>query len=396
MKKIIDTIKNLKIDNEKPFCAYLYDLNDLYQHTKEITSQLPDKCEMFYAVKANSDNKILSVLDQTCNGFEVASLGELKQIRSQFPNAKIIFGGPGKTLEELEACIDYKVELIHVESFYELLNLYSICGKKNTEVDILLRLNIEFENLAQTRLTMGGKATPFGMDEKTLEKCLKFLNEHSCIHLKGFHFHLMSFQTDEISHAQLIGNYIDYLSNFNKKYDLNLNHLNVGGGIGVNYLDKNHKFNWQLFLNQLNQIIKEKNAECLNFRFECGRSLSVYCGFYATEVLDIKENHNKHFAVCRGGTHHFRTPFAQSHSHPFEVIEMKNLHNNDLIPQIENKEITIVGQLCTPKDIMAYDKKVDQLKVGDIILFSHAGAYAWNISHHDFLCHPHPDMIYLD
>ncbi|TNF68922.1 MAG: type III PLP-dependent enzyme [Gammaproteobacteria bacterium] len=396
MKKIIQAIKQLKITTEQPLCAYLYDLEALYQHTKSITDQLPRQCEMFYAVKANSDKKLLSTLNKTCHGFEVASLGELKSIKAQFPQANIIFGGPGKTEDELAACLDYDVEFIHVESYFELLRLSHIALKKNKPINVLLRLNIEFKNLKQTRLTMGGKATPFGMDEGELKKCLAFLKAHQLIAFKGLHFHLISFQTDELNHVDLIDHYIDYLFRLNQQFQLDLHYLNVGGGIGVNYLDKTHRFDWQLFFHRLKEMLQTKKAENLKLRFECGRSLSVYCGFYAIEVIDIKKTHHQYFAICRGGTHHFRTPYAQGHSHPFEIVHISQWHHQYQRPQINDQSISIVGQLCTPKDVLAYDAEIETLHVGDIIVFSHAGAYAWNISHHDFLSHPHPDMIYLE
>lgn len=65
-------------------------------------------------------------------------------------------------------------------------------------------------------------------------------------------------------------------------------------------------------------------------------------------------------------------------------------------PELLHGSITVAGQLCTPKDILARDSVVDRVRIGDVILFTYAGAYGWAISHHDFLSHPHPEQIYLD
>lgn len=130
-------------------------------------------------------------------------------------------------------------------------------------------------------------------------------------------------------------------------------------------------------------------------RFELGRYVSAFCGYYATEVLDIKESGTRTFAIVHGGTHHFRTPYAQGHSHPFRIVPVDGWQRPYSRPAVSQCQVTIAGQLCTPKDILASDIPVNTLRVGDLLLFPYAGAYAWHISHHDFLRHPHPQHVYL-
>ena len=113
------------------------------------------------------------------------------------------------------------------------------------------------------------------------------------------------------------------------------------------------------------------------------------------EVIDIKPCFGRHFVVGRGGTHHFRTPYAQGHSHPFFVLPVERWPHPFPRPEIRDAEITVVGQLCTPKDVLAADAPAARVRVGDWLVFPYAGAYAWHISHHDFLRHPHPAHIYL-
>ncbi|MCY1231854.1 Diaminopimelate decarboxylase [compost metagenome] len=124
-------------------------------------------------------------------------------------------------------------------------------------------------------------------------------------------------------------------------------------------------------------------------RFEIGRFISAACGYYLMQVLDIKRNHGQYFAVARGGTHHFRTPAAQGHDHPFVVMR------GERAADLQDQAVTLVGQLCTPKDVLARQHPVNELAVGDLLVFTHAGAYAWNISHQRFLMHEPPEMIFL-
>ncbi|MCT7655071.1 hypothetical protein MBH78_10910 [Oceanimonas sp. NS1] len=107
------------------------------------------------------------------------------------------------------------------------------------------------------------------------------------------------------------------------------------------------------------------------------------------EVLDIKRNHGEWFAIGRGGTHHFRTPAAQDHDHPFHLVR------GERPPRLRNENVTLVGQLCTPKDVLARRQPIQELAIGDWLVFRHAGAYAWNISHQRFLMHPAPGQIFL-
>jgi diaminopimelate decarboxylase len=131
-------------------------------------------------------------------------------------------------------------------------------------------------------------------------------------------------------------------------------------------------------------------------RFEIGRYLTAACGYYAMQVVDIKHSHGKTFVVGRGGTHHFRTPAAQNHSHPFHVLPVDSWPYPFERPEVRDAAVNVVGQLCTPKDVLAVDARVDAVRCHDLVVFTHAGAYAWHISHHDFLRHAHPAQWYLE
>ena len=128
---------------------------------------------------------------------------------------------------------------------------------------------------------------------------------------------------------------------------------------------------------------------------ECGRFVSATAGCYVTEVTDIKTNHGENFAILRGGSHQFRLPSSWQHDHPFSVMPMEQWNWPYTRPGIVQQDITLCGELCTPKDVLARQIKVEHLRVGDLILFEKTGAYGWHISHHDFLSHPHPDRIYF-
>ncbi len=181
---------------------------------------------------------------------------------------------------------------------------------------------------------------------------------------------------------------------WSRDYALKIDHVNVGGGIGINYREPDKQFDWAAFSSGLKRLMAKWEGGP-RIRFECGRYITCACGYYAMQVIDIKQAFGRHYAVARGGTHHFRTPYAQGHSHPFHVMPVEDWPYNFPRPKMHDAHVTVVGQLCTPKDVLAFDAPVTQLRCNDVLVFPYAGAYAWHISHHDFLRHPHPEHHYL-
>lgn len=377
-----------------PLCAYLYDLASLDRHASGIVGSLPPGCDLFYAVKANCDVPILETLSRHVAGFEVSSGGELAWIRRSFSSAPVIFSGPGKTDGELADALRQGIDTLHVESLHELHRLALAARASGRIAPVLLRVNPVLDRLPATTLVMGGRPTPFGIDVELLPVCLDFLARSPELRLRGFHLHLLSHQLDAAAHARLVEAYLDLADGWCDAFGLRIDQLNVGGGIGVNYRDPDRQFDWTVFSAALGALLRARR-QAPRIRFEIGRFLAAACGCYATEVLDVKRTHGRHFVVVRGGTHHFRTPYAQGHSHPFHVLPVEPWPHPFPRPAVHGQPVTVVGQLCTPKDVLAYDVQVPAVRVGDILVFRYAGAYAWHISHHDFLRHPHPDHWYL-
>jgi 2-[(L-alanin-3-ylcarbamoyl)methyl]-2-hydroxybutanedioate decarboxylase len=395
MKKVIEAIRLIQEEKDEPICSYIYDLDHLKKHVEFIIRKLPQNCHMYYAMKANSEERILSTVHPYVKGFEVASIGEVKKARAVNASVPVIFGGPGKTDTELTSAIIENVQRFHVESINELKRLAMIAETLNKKVSILLRVNLRGPFPSAT-LHMAGRPTQFGIDEAQIEEAIQLALSYQSLQLEGFHFHSISNNLDNKRHIELIRMYCQKAKEWSQKYEFPLIYLNVGGGIGVNFSNLEQQFNWELFTGELQQIIDQENMESVAIIFECGRFLTSSCGYYAVEVIDIKETHGKTFVVVCGGTQHFRLPVSWQHNHPFELILLQRWHYPFERKAVVDQEVTIVGQLCTPKDVFAKDVSIDQLRIGDVIVFLYAGAYGWSISHHDFLSHPHPQHTFLE
>jgi len=379
----------------EPLCAYVYDLEALRRHAMHLAASLPPRCDLFYAIKANSELPLLRTLAPVVHGFEVSSGGELAWIGEHFAGRPVIFSGPGKTDAELSAAVARRVDCLHVESLLEMQRLAHILEREDRQQGVLLRINLPLDQLAETTLVMGGKPTPFGIPAEQLAECLAWLHDFPRLQLRGFHFHLMSHQLDAQRHLAMLEACLAKVAEWRERFGLAIDHINLGGGIGINYREPERQFDWEAFSAGLAELVARRLPDDLRLRFELGRYMTAACGYYAMQVIDIKRSYGKTFAVGRGGTHHFRTPQAQGHSHPFHVVPVDAWPHSYQRPAAVAGKVNVVGQLCTPKDLLAFDAPVEALRVGDLVVFPYAGAYGWHISHHDFLRHPPPEQLFL-
>lgn len=131
MKNVIQAIQQQKLHPENSVCAYYYDLDILRTHLSQVMSTLPSTCQMFYAMKANSDPRILEVVSKYVHGFEVASLGEIHKARAISANIPLMFGGPGKTDVEIRGAISQNIKFFNVESLQELQRIQLIARTMN-------------------------------------------------------------------------------------------------------------------------------------------------------------------------------------------------------------------------------------------------------------------------
>jgi diaminopimelate decarboxylase len=374
----------------EPVCAYVHDLDGLRAHAAAAVEALPDGCELFYALKANSEPPVVAALAGVVAGFEVGSAGELELVRSVAPGAPIVFGGPGKTDAALAAAVGAGVAAVHLESLHELRRAAHLAARLDRALPVALRVNLAGP-LPVATLAMAGRPTQFGIDEADVPAALAEVQRSRHLDLVGFHFHCISNHHDAPAHARLVARYLERAREWAARAGpgVDLRVVNAGGGIGVDYTAVDRPFDWKGFCAAL------PDPAPVRLRFECGRYLAAAWGAYVAEVLDVKRNHGTTFAVVRGGTHHFRLPASWGHSHPFSVIPVEEWRYPFPRPGVRHAAVTVAGELCSPKDVLARDVEVAELRAGDLIWFHHAGAYGWSISHHDFGRHPHPRRVFL-
>ncbi|MFJ1702824.1 type III PLP-dependent enzyme [Kitasatospora sp. NPDC088346] len=374
--------------------AFLYDLPALRAHAAAVRAALPERVELYYAAKANPAPPLLTALRGAVDGYEVSSAGELAHVRAAVPDAPLAFGGPGRTPAEFAAGLAAGVHRWHVESERDL---HLLAAAATGPVDLLLRVNLPVApgTLDSVALAMGGRPTPFGLDPDRAAACLELLTrpEYARLRLRGVHAHLASglAAAEQLALAERV---VEWSGSLAARHGLALEEVNIGGGMAVDYADPVARFDWTAFGEGLAKLLDRRPG--LTLRIEPGRALTAYCGWYATEVLDVKHSHGEDFAVLAGGTHHLRTPATRGHDQPFTVRPVAAWAHPWPRPAVTTGRATLCGQLCTPKDVLAHRTPAAGLRAADRVVFAMAGAYGWNISHHDFLMHPHPGFHFLE
>ncbi|MGW0821623.1 type III PLP-dependent enzyme [Streptomyces sp. NPDC002845] len=374
--------------------AYVYDMTALAEHAAFVRSALPPRVELYYAAKANPEPEILTALGPHVDGYEVSSGGELTHVAKAVPGRPLAFGGPGKTPDEIRTALDRGVDRFHVESEHELRMLAELARRvvPGRRVAVLPRFNLTVTDgsLTGSSLAMGGRPAPFGLDPSRAASVLRSLTDgtHPDLELRGIHTHLAS-GLDAPEQLAVARSIVDWATGLR----VPLAEVNVGGGMTVDYAHPESRFDWRTYGAGLAQLTDEHPE--LTLRVEPGRALTAYCGWYVTEVLDVKRSHGEEFAVVRGGTHHLRTPATKGHDQPCAVLPVADWPHPWPRPAADGEYVTLTGQLCTPKDLLARHVHAPGLRAGDRVAFALAGAYAWNISHHDFLMHPRPGFHFL-
>ncbi|WP_229894229.1 type III PLP-dependent enzyme [Streptomyces glebosus] len=379
--------------------AYLYDLTALRTHVAEVRAALPERVELYYAAKANPEPEILGALRPYVDGYEVSSGGELAHTGKAVPGAPLAFGGPGKTPAEVAQALECGVQRFHVESVYEIHMLANLAARLAPErrIAVLARFNLPVDDgsLDGSSLAMGGRPTPFGLDPDQAAEVVALLTDgtYPRLELRGIHAHLASGleAPEQLGVAEAI---VTWAAALATRHRIPLSEVTIGGGMAVDYAAPERRFDWAAYGAGLDRLAAAHPG--LTLRIEPGRALTAYCGWYATEVLDVKHSHGEEFAVVRGGTHHLRTPATKGHDQPCTVLPSDAPWPHPWPRSVaQGDRVTVTGQLCTPKDVLARAVPAPGLRAGDRVVFGVAGAYAWNISHHDFLMHPHPGFHFL-
>lgn len=356
--------------------AYVYDLAVARGRAAALKAALPG-VTVLYAVKANSHPEVVAALAAACDGLDVASGGELALADGA---RTVVMSGPAKTPSFLKAGVQAGA-VVNVESLTELHRLAAL----GSPARVTLRVNRSHAGLPGSH-AMTGVPTQFGIDEESLPDAVALARSVPGLELIGWHLHAVSNNLDVHAHNDFMAEAVQWAGAAARRFGVELRMVNLGGGFGVDYTGS------RVFDPTLLRVPAMDGVEMV---VEPGRWLMAAAGRYEVEVVDLKRGHGRWFALVRGGTHHFRLPAAWGYSHPFTVRAVEHWPHPWPRPSVEGVDVDVAGELCTPRDILTRGQSVSSLRVGDLLIYENAGAYAWDISHHQFLRHPSPLFVIL-
>lgn len=387
VKEIIDRYST-------PFFVYLPSISR--NRVSDLRKAIPDT-KIFYAMKANPTPAILKIfIDEGC-GIEIASGGELfLALKCGCPASKIVFAGPGKKDEELNAAIDAGVLNINIESMNEIDRIAKLAGKHRKKVSVSIRVNPS-DVITGGAMIMGGKATAFGIDEDFIYQAVDGVLDSPELVFSGLHFFSGTQILDYDIIIQLYEHYLKLAEEVANYTGIPMKILDFGGGFGVPYFDNDK----ELDLNKLGLSLKRLFVEAKSrsglkdtlFIIEPGRYLIAETGVYITSVLDRKTSKGKEFLILDGGmNHHIGASghLGQILKRNFPIV-MANRMNDKNTSFYE-----IAGPLCTPLDILGHNVSLPDVKVGDVVAIFQSGAYVRSASPINFLSHPEPMEIFIE
>jgi diaminopimelate decarboxylase len=387
-------LRRLANDDAAPVSTYVYCPESAAERAASLRDALPEWAEIFYAVKANSFPPVLGALARFVDGFEVASEREAELAVGAWSEidgrARLIASGPGKSKPTLAALMRLGVEVINVESALELHRVAHLANMIGRQVQVALRVHPPAVRITRS-LHIGAAATPFGIAVRDIPEALRVAAGLSNLNVVGFHFHTVCNNLDAEAHADYVRWCLEWSTRTARVHDVDLRLVDVGGGIGVD--DDVARFELDAFGRALRQLRTPNDVRVL---FEPGRWLVHDCGYYAAEVTDVKHTNGTSFAVLRGGIHQFMRPAAYGTTHNFTVIPISKWTLTAPRPEVRAAPVTVVGELCTPADVLARDVTVDRIRPGDVVVFPGAGSYGWEMSLQEFLGHPHAGRVTVE
>jgi len=327
---------------------------------------IPQRKLICYAVKANSNIAVLNILANLGAGFDIVSGGELQRVlKAGGDPQKIVFSGVGKQPWEMALALDENIHCFNVESEEELITLNKVAGDKGTVAPVSIRVNPDVDAQTHPYISTGLKDNKFGIDIGQAKKIYLNARELKHINIIGVDCHIGSQLTDTSPFLDALDRTLALIDELAAE-DIAIEHLDLGGGLGVRYREEN-PVSPEDYLNQVSTRLGDRNLQLI---MEPGRSIAANAGVFVTRVEYLKHNDHKNFAVVDGAMNDMIRPALYS---AWMNMELVNQRSGD------SKIYDIVGPVCETGDFLAKDRELP-LESGDLLCLFSAGAYGFTMS----------------
>lgn len=376
----IDRFKTL------PTPFYYYD-TELLRETLALVRTEAGKYgyHIHYAVKANANHKILTIIRENGLGADCVSGGEIKAcLQAGFPAGKIVYAGVGKADWEIDLGLDNDIFCFNVESEAELEIIDERAAAKGKIAPVALRINPEVDAHTHAYITTGLKENKFGINLSQMEGILDRFDTLKNVRLTGLHFHIGSQITDLTAFQSLCTRVNEIQESLYRRH-LIVPNLNFGGGLGLDYHhpDRQSIPDFREYFAIFHKHIRVRPSQ--EVHFEPGRSIVGQCGSLISRVLYVKEGSYKKFAILDAGfTELIRPAFYQAYH------KIENITSDEPVEKYD-----VVGPICESSDCFGKETDLNRVRRGDLIALRSAGAYG-EIMASQYNCRQLPKAYYSD
>ncbi len=344
--------------------------------------------QIMYASKALCTCALASILQEEGLGFDVVSGGEIYTVyKAGVDMRKVLFNGNNKSVDELNLALELGVGRISVDNFYELALLNTLAQGQDKTVDILLRITPGIECHTHQYIQTGHLDSKFGFDLIQIDEAVDLiLNEYTNLKLHGLHAHIGS----QIFETRIYKDEIDILckeiARLDEKFGLKLDEINIGGGLGVKYIDSDVPPSTfeigQVIIDKLNECVEKYNIDSPKIFLEPGRSIISTSGVTLYTIGSSKQVPNgKKYVSVDGGMADNPRPSLYQAEYYAEIANNKET--------TEKEEVTISGRFCESGDILINNIELPKIDEGDILCVYNTGAYNYSMaSNYNKVCKP--------
>jgi diaminopimelate decarboxylase len=319
-----------------------------------------------FAVKSNTNIKILKEIKKFNLGADVVSIGELlKALKAGIKAKKIVFSGVGKTSSELDYAIKQNILLINAESKSEILEIEKIAKKKKKIVDIGVRLNPNTDAQTLSQISTGKKENKFGVSEKVFLQLVKYINKSKNLNLKCLSVHIGS----QILNHKPYQRMLKVVDKIIRKSKYKFEYIDLGGGMGIDYGHNNSKLNLEKYSLDIKKFIKTHKVKII---FEPGRSIIGDSAILITKIIYIKEGDKKDFIILDVAMNDLMRPALYGAKH--RIIPLRKVSKKS------KKSYEFVGPICESTDTFSTVKKYQKLNEGDFLAICDVGAYGMSLA----------------
>lgn len=347
---------------------YLYSHHTLVDHFTKIKKAFADVNPLIcFAMKANDNLAVIKTLANEGAGFDIVSLGELKKaLMVGVDPKKIVFASVGKTEEEIISALEAGILFFNVESLPELEEISRVAGKLGKTARVALRINPDVAAPTHSKITTGTLKNKFGIDLQTTRQILKGVHKFRNVVINGLHVHIGSQITTGAPFVKALKKVIAFIEQL-KSEGVNLEYLDVGGGLGIIYKDEKPQ-TAQDFADAILPLLKKTGLKII---MEPGRFIVGNAGIFVTKVLYVKDNGFKKFVIVDGGMNDLIRPALYDAYH--EIVPLKKNGSARV-------KVDVVGPICESGDYFAKDRLLPKVKKDDVLAIMSAGAYGYVMS----------------